>query len=54
MGSGKVQTSGLMGVEKQCDYYSEQYGRGGCCPRGRLLILFHVRVGPHVPPSTVG
>lgn len=62
-----------MGVEKQYNYYSEQYGRGGCCPCGYLLILFpargvrggqkadvdstswpHVRVGPHVPPSTAG
>ena len=43
-----------MGVEKQCDYYSEQYGCGGCCPRGRLLILFHVRVGPHAPPALQG
>ena len=31
-----------MGVEKQYNYYSEQYGYGGCCPCGYLLILFHV------------
>lgn len=31
-----------MGMEKQYNYYSEQYGHGGCCPCGYLLILFHV------------